>query len=217
MAGQRGGRVIPLCPRWSSRSRASRDTIPRPRSISHPGRARWTNPPTRSPTIGASTRPRRASATRRPTRRRSRIWSTRKPCSGAGTPASWSPPPLSRKTRSSPRWPRAHGWTRVPAGRKLGVFWEVYGVDPAGGAVAVSLDLARQSTGFLRRVLGLGRRRHDVRLEWQDVPQDSAVAPRALAIDLAGLAPGRYQIEVDVTPTGGSTLATRPEIRIERP
>ncbi len=113
--------------------------------------------------------------------------------------------------------PYAYGSTRVPADRKLGVFWEVYGVDPAGGAVAVSLTLARQGTGFLRRMLGLAGRRHDVRLEWQDVPQDSSVAPRALAIDLAGLAPGRYQIEVDITPPGGTTLAARREIRIERP
>ena len=113
--------------------------------------------------------------------------------------------------------PYAYGSTRVPADRKLGVFWEVYGVDPAGGAVAVSLALARQGTGFLRRMLGLAGRRHDVRLEWQDVPQDSSVAPRALAIDLAGLAPGRYQIEVDITPPGGTTLAARREIRIERP
>ena len=112
---------------------------------------------------------------------------------------------------------RAYGSTRVAADRKLGVFWEVYGVDPAGGTVAVSLTLARQGTGFLRRMLGLAGRRHDVRLEWQDVPQDSSVAPRALAIDLTGLAPGRYQIEVDVTPPGGRTLAARREIRIERP
>ena len=113
--------------------------------------------------------------------------------------------------------PRAYGSTRVPADRTLGVFWEVYGVDPAYGAVAVSLTLARQGTGFMRRILGIGGRRHDVRLEWQDVPRDSSVAPRALAIDLAGLAPGRYAIEVDVTPRGGRTLATRREIRIERP
>src|SRR5207253_8404312 len=91
--------------------------------------------------------------------------------------------------------PYAYGSTRVPADRKLGVFWEVYGVDLASGAVAVSLTVARQGTGWLRRALGLGRPRRDVRLEWQDVTQDSAVAPRALAIDLAGLAAGRYLIE----------------------
>jgi len=129
----------------------------------------------------------------------------------------FDPPPDSLPATLDAVLPCAHGSTRVPTDRKLGVFWEVYGVDPAGGAVAVSLTLARQGTGLLRRVLGLGRPRHEVRLEWQDVTQDSAVAPRALAIDLAGLTPGRYVIEVNVTPPGARTLATRREIRIERP
>ena len=113
--------------------------------------------------------------------------------------------------------PYAYGSTRVPADRTLGVFWEVYGVDPAGGPIAVSLTLARQGRGFLRRMLGLAARRHDVRLEWQDVTRDSSVAPRALAVDLAGLAPGRYLIALDVTPPGGRTLTARREIQIERP
>jgi hypothetical protein len=113
--------------------------------------------------------------------------------------------------------PRAYGSARVPADRKLGVFWEVYGVDPAGGPVAVSLRLERQDAGLLRRILGIAGRHHDVRLDWQDVTLDSAVAPRALAVDLAGLATGRYMIEVDVTPPGGRTLTARREIRIERP
>jgi len=129
----------------------------------------------------------------------------------------FDPPPDSLPATLDAVLTRAYGSTRVAADRKLGVFWEVYGVDPAGGAVAVSLTLARQGAGFLRRMLGLAGRRHEVRLEWQDVPQDSSVAPRALAIDLTGLAPGRYQIEVDVTPPGGRTLAARREIRIERP
>ena len=113
--------------------------------------------------------------------------------------------------------PYAYGSTRVPAERKLGVFWEVYGVDPAGGPIAVSLTLARQGRGFLRRMLGLAARRHAVRLEWQDVTRDSSAAPRALAVDLAGLAPGRYLFQVDVTPPGARTLTARREIRIEPP
>jgi hypothetical protein len=113
--------------------------------------------------------------------------------------------------------PRAYGSARVPAGRKLGVFWEVYGVDPASGPIAVSLTLARQGTGLLRRILGIAGRHHNVRLDWQDVTQDSSVAPRALAVDLSGLAPGRYVIELGVTPPGGRTLMARREIRIERP
>jgi len=116
--------------------------------------------------------------------------------------------------------PHAYGSTRVSADRKLGVFWELYGVDPAAGAVAVSLTMARQGTGWLRRAaesLGLAGPRRDVRLEWQEVPEAASIAPRTLAIDLSGLAPGRYLLEVAVTPAGAETVTARREIRLERP
>jgi len=41
------------------------------------------------------------------------------------------------------------------------------------------------------------------------------VAPRALAVDLSGLAPGRYLIQVTVTPTSGETVTAQRDIRIE--
>jgi hypothetical protein len=116
--------------------------------------------------------------------------------------------------------PHAHGSARVPADRTVGVFWELYGVDPASGAVAVSLTLARQGTGWLRRAvesLGLAGPRRDVRLEWQEVPAAASIAPRTLAIDLSGLSEGRYLLEVAVTPAGAETVTARREIRIERP
>jgi len=116
--------------------------------------------------------------------------------------------------------PHAYGSTRVSADRKLGVFWELYGVDPAAGAVAVSLTMARQGTGWLRRAaesLGLAGPRRDVRLEWQEVPEAASIAPRTLAIDLSGLAPGHYLLEVAVTPAGAETVTARREIRLERP
>jgi len=116
--------------------------------------------------------------------------------------------------------PHAHGSTRVFNDRKLGIFWELYGADPAAGAVSVSLRLAREGTGWLRRAvesLGLTGPRRDVRLEWQEVPESVSIAPRTLAIDLAGLAPGRYVLEVAVIPPGAETVTARREITIERP
>jgi hypothetical protein len=116
--------------------------------------------------------------------------------------------------------PHAHGSARVPADRKVGVFWELYGVDPASGAVGVALTLARQGTGWLRRAvqsLGLAGPRRDVRLEWQEVPEAASIAPRTLAIDLSGLAQGCYLLEVAVTPVGAETVTARREIWIERP
>ena len=105
----------------------------------------------------------------------------------------------------------------APSARKNGIASAPASESAPRSPVHAIKAVCCQGAGFLRRMLGLAGRRHDVRLEWQDVPQDSSVAPRALAIDLTGLAPGRYQIEVDVTPPGGRTLAARREIRIERP
>ena len=115
--------------------------------------------------------------------------------------------------------PHALGSTRGLTARTLGVFWELYGVHPMQGAVAVSLTMTRQGTGWLRRAvesLGLAAPRRDVRLEWEEVPEVPLVTPRALAVDLSGLAPGRYVIEVSVTPASGETLTARREVVIER-
>jgi hypothetical protein len=129
-------------------------------------------------------------------------------------------PPDSLPTTLDAVVPYAHSSARVPSGHRLGVFWELYGIDPASGVVDVSLTIAPQGTGWLRRAVesvGLATRRSGVRLEWQEVPQAASLAPRALALDLAGLSPGRYVIEVAVASASREALTAQREIRIERP
>jgi len=129
-------------------------------------------------------------------------------------------PPDSLPTTLDAVVPHAHGSTRVSSDHRIGVFWELYGTDLASGAVGVSLTVSPQGTGWLRRVVesvGLATRRRGVRLEWQEVPAGAALAPRALALDLSGLSPGRYVIEVAVASPSGDELTAQKEIRIERP
>lgn len=129
-------------------------------------------------------------------------------------------PPDSLPTTLAAVVPHAHSSTRVPSGHKLGVFWELYGVDPASGDVGISLTVTPQGTGWLRRAVesvGLATRRSGVRLEWQELPQAASLAPRALALDLSDLSPGRYVIEVAVASASGDALTAQREIRIERP
>jgi hypothetical protein len=129
-------------------------------------------------------------------------------------------PPDSLPTTLAAVVPHAHGSGRVPSGHRLGVFWELYGIDPASGAVGVSLTIAPQGTGWLRRAVesvGLATKRRGVRMEWQEVPEAAALAPRALALDLSGLSPGRYVIEVAVASASGDAVTAQQEIRIERP
>ena len=128
-------------------------------------------------------------------------------------------PPDSLPTTLEGVLPRALGSTRLVAARTLGVFWELYGVDPEQGAVAVSLTVTRQGGGWLRRAaesVGLASPRRDVQLQWEEVPEVPKVTPRALAVDASGLAPGRYVIQVSVTPASGKTLTARREIVIGR-
>lgn len=115
--------------------------------------------------------------------------------------------------------PHALSSSRVVSDKKLGVYWELYGVDPARGAVAVSLTMTRYGTGWLRRAaqsLGLAGHNHDVRLQWEEVPETPLLTPRALAIDLAGLSPGRYLIEVSITPPAEETVTARRTVIIGR-
>lgn len=113
---------------------------------------------------------------------------------------------------------RALASTRVTGGT-LGVFWQMYGLDPAQGSISVSLTMTRQRTGWLRRAVesvGLASPRRDVQLQWDEVPEVPQVTPRALAIDVSGLTPGRYVIEVSVTPASGEKVTARREVVIER-
>jgi hypothetical protein len=115
------------------------------------------------------------------------------------------------------------GSTRIPAGRKVGVFWEVYGLAPAGEEVTTSVMVTRAGSGWLRRAVesvGLASRRREVGLEWDQVliPQerDPRVASRALALDLSGVSPGRYRIEVTVTGPGRASLTATRDIEVVR-
>jgi len=57
-----------------------------------------------------------------------------------------------------------------------------------------------------------------VRLEWQEVPEgQDGLSGRALAIDLSGLASGRYRIELTVQTAAGESATAAREIRVIKP
>ena len=117
--------------------------------------------------------------------------------------------------------PHALGSGVVRLDRKLGLYWELYEPDPPGQLVTTSVAVVPVKDGWLHRLaaaVGVAGKRKAVRLEWQEVPEGrGAIYGRALAIDLSGLAPGRYRLELTVrTPAGESETAGR-EIRVVRP
>jgi hypothetical protein len=110
--------------------------------------------------------------------------------------------------------PLVRGPARVSRGNRIGLYWELYGVAPSGENVTTRVTVTPTRAGWLGRLggwLGLGARHRETRVEWQEGgrPQGGIVR-RALVVDLAPLAPGRYRIELTVTtPQGGSRAASR--------
>ena len=102
------------------------------------------------------------------------------------------------------------------------MYWEMYGLNPGGEAVTASVMVTRGGTGWLRRTaesLGLASRRREEGIEWDEVfapDAESHLANRALALDLSGVAPGRYRIEVTVTAQGRGSLKATREIQVVR-
>src|SRR5207245_7912807 len=116
------------------------------------------------------------------------------------------------------------GTTRVRADRKLGLFWELYGVTSPAGPVSASLAVTPLGIGWLRRTvetLGLASHTATMRLHWEEgsATRAGAVAgaSRALAVDLSALSPGRYRLALAGKAPGQEPATASREIEVVRP
>jgi hypothetical protein len=95
---------------------------------------------------------------------------------------------------------RARGSLRVDRTTPVGVYWEMYGVSPAGEPLAYRLTVTRERASWYRRAaekLGVVERRAPVRMQWDEPSvRPGAARSRALAVDFSTLPEGRYRIEL---------------------
>jgi len=82
----------------------------------------------------------------------------------------------------------------------------------------VQVTVLPVGTGWLRKAaqsLRLAGRRASVRLEWREIPERrGSVAARALALDLSGLSPGPYRIELVVRGPRGQRASVARDITV---
>ena len=106
---------------------------------------------------------------------------------------------------------RARGSMRVDRSTPVGVYWEMYGVSPAGEPLAYRLTVTRERTPWYRRAaekLGVVDRRAPVRMQWDEPSaRPGAARSRALAVDFSTLPEGRYRIDLTLE-AGDLTIAT---------
>jgi hypothetical protein len=106
---------------------------------------------------------------------------------------------------------------RVPRSRRLGLFWETYGVRPQGEVFDYALLVAPVGESWLRRAfvkLKLKDKTSSLSLQWRENPAIAdGIASRGLTVDLSTLKPGRYRVRLSLT--SGADLPVVAERDIE--
>jgi hypothetical protein len=113
--------------------------------------------------------------------------------------------------------PHTLGGPTVAGDRKLGIYWEAYGLARPDSALPVSLTLTRME-GPLRRLaeaIGLGKRSSPLSIAWRETPSMGGIATRSVVLDLSLIPRGRYKLKLELTPRGSPpvTAARLIEIR----
>jgi tetratricopeptide (TPR) repeat protein len=109
---------------------------------------------------------------------------------------------------------------RIPAGSRVGVYWEAYNTNPAGEGIGVSITVAPEASegGWLRRglmALRLVREAKPVTMGLRDVSaRGVSISPRAVIVDLSTLTPGRYLLELELDAGGGNVVRAEKAITI---
>lgn len=98
------------------------------------------------------------------------------------------------------------------ATRRVGVYWEMYGLRPAGEPLEITLVVESTRRSWSRRAaerLGLTDRITPLRVRWREVPQrDAGYAARAITVDLSTLPAGQYRMRLTIAAEDGSSAVS---------
>jgi hypothetical protein len=106
----------------------------------------------------------------------------------------------------------------VDGHKKLGLYWEAYGLSKPDSALPVSLTLTRVAGGTLRRLaeaIGLGQRSTPMSIAWHETPSLGGIATRSVVLDLSLIPRGKYRLKLELAPSGGPPVVSSRLIEIQ--
>jgi hypothetical protein len=112
--------------------------------------------------------------------------------------------------------PVALGTLSVEGTKKLGLYWETYGLARPDSALPVSLTLSRVATGLRRfaESIGLSKRSTPMSIAWHETPTLLGVATRSVVLDLSLVPHGKYRLKLELQPRSGPPVTSVRTIEI---
>jgi hypothetical protein len=108
--------------------------------------------------------------------------------------------------------------TELSPGDEMGLYWEVYGLDPTWNSVEISLSVEKVGKGFFRRVAEwagvVGKRSDRIRMRWTEHVPATVTLKRAITLRLTPSMDGTYVIQLAVRAATGEGAVTTRLIRV---
>ena len=101
----------------------------------------------------------------------------------------------------------------------LGLYWELYGLRRSDDEMMVRVQVIREGRSWLRRAgerVGLVGRRRNTGFGWREDDRGGSIAARAIVVDLEGLDPGEYRIEVSLAHGSDAPIMASRRLEIVR-
>jgi hypothetical protein len=116
--------------------------------------------------------------------------------------------------------PLAMPSSAVTAGDEIGLYWEVYGLDPHSDSLQFSLSVDKIGKGFLRRAAewaGLVRPSHDIiQMKWTEPVVNKDTVKRGIVLRLTDEMDGSYVIRLTAMSATGEEVMAAKVIEIVR-
>ncbi len=114
--------------------------------------------------------------------------------------------------------PHARGSLRLRSGEPIALYWELYGVLPGGETLDMSLTVSQERGGFFKKIgdfLGVTSENRPLSLTWEEkVERQFPATPRALAVELPEMSPGRYELRLQVAAHGRETVVVSRQVMV---
>ncbi len=115
--------------------------------------------------------------------------------------------------------PWARGSLRVRSAELIAVYWELYGLQPEGETLTVSLTMKKKGRSFFSKItdaLGVTSAERPLSLTWEErAERQYPATSRSLAIELPQLTRGHYVLRLEINAQGREPVIALRDLVVE--